>query len=163
MQCVALAGFAGLMLAAAFEDLRRLIIPNALTLAVCLLWPLYITAAPNLFDVLGALCCALIVFLVGALGFSRGYLGGGDVKLLAAATLWAGPGGIVVLLLLTGVLGGLLAIFVMMPLGSYLISVFRRKLGSAEAPSMGGLSAPVPYGIAIAGAAVITVFTPYVR
>jgi Flp pilus assembly protein protease CpaA len=48
LHLVPLAGFAGLMATAAFEDLRRLIIPNGLILGLCVLWPLYVATAPML-------------------------------------------------------------------------------------------------------------------
>src|SRR5580658_5659365 len=121
LQFVALIGFAALMLIAAFEDLRRLIIPNALTVSLCVLWPFYVAATPSPLVILVSLGGALAVFLVGAFCFSRGYLGGGDVKLLAAAALWAGPGGIAPLLVLTGVLGGLLALLLLMPPGAQIV------------------------------------------
>ena len=164
LQFAALMGFAALMLMAAFEDLRRLVIPNALTLSLCALWPLYmVAAAPTLFGALGALGCALAVFLAGAVCFSRGYLGGGDVKLLAAATLWAGPGGTPALLVLTGVLGGMLALFLLMPSGTHIATFARAKLGPADADAKYGATTPVPYGIAIAAAAMIVVFVPHFR
>lgn len=163
LQFVALAGFAGLMLAAAIEDLRRLIIPNTLVLALCVLWPFYFAAAPSLYGALAAIGGAIAVFLVGALCFSRGWLGGGDVKLLAVATLWAGPSGTPVLLLLTGILGGVLALFLLMPPGAYLTTLARAKLGPADAPDGQGLATPVPYGIAIASAAVIVILLPHLH
>jgi prepilin peptidase CpaA len=163
LQLAALLGFAALMLLAAFEDLRRLIIPNALTLSLCVLWPLYALVTPTLFGLLGSLICAIAVFLVGALCFSRGYLGGGDVKLLATATLWAGPIGTPALLMLTGVLGGVLALFLLMPPGAYIATQARAKLGPADAPSTAGTSTPVPYGIAIAASALIVIFVPHFR
>ena len=62
------------MVLAAIEDLRRLVIPNALTLSLCVLWPLYVLATPTLIATLGSLACAAIVFLVGALSlFARLY------------------------------------------------------------------------------------------
>src|SRR6516165_10579225 len=112
LHLVPLAGFAGLMATAAFEDLRRLIIPNGLILALCVLWPLYVATAPMLTLVAAgtAALYAVAVFLVGALLFSRGLIGGGDVKLLAAATLWAGPASTPALLVVMRVLGGLLTL-----------------------------------------------------
>ena len=132
LQLAALIGFAGLMMAAAFEDLRRLTIPNQVTIALCLLWPLYMTAQPSMGAVLGGLGCAAIVFIAGALLFSRGYLGGGDVKLLAAATLWAGPAATPALLMLTGVLGGALALFLLMPHGAYIAMLARASSARAS-------------------------------
>ena len=117
---VPLAGFAGLMATAAFEDFRRLIIPNGLILGLCVLWPLHVATAPML-TVPAAGTAALYaaaVFIVGALLFSRGLIGGGDVKLLAAATLWAGPAATVPLLVLTGLLGGVLCLILLTPVGA---------------------------------------------
>src|SRR5690348_9166291 len=101
-QTIVLAAFTAMMLAAAFEDFRRLVIPNALTLSMGALWVLDFAAEPSLYGGLAAIGCAAAVFLGGAVLFARGYLGGGDVKLLAAATLWAGPTGTPTLLVLTG-------------------------------------------------------------
>ncbi|MBV8776093.1 MAG: prepilin peptidase [Alphaproteobacteria bacterium] len=160
-QIVALAGFASLMIAAAFEDLRRLIIPNPLVLALCLMWPLYLIGNPSLYIALASLGCAALVFVVGALCFSRGWLGGGDVKLLAAAALWCGPTYTPTLLLLTGMLGGVLALFLMLPPGAYIATLARTRFGSLDVPAGDGLATPVPYGIAIASAAVIVIFVPH--
>src|SRR4029077_19143336 len=146
LQFAALAGFFLLMAAAAFEDFRRLMIPNQVTVALCLLWPLYITAAPRLTAIFRGRAGALVVFLVGALCLSRGYLGGGDVKLLAAATLWAGPAATPALLMLTGILGGALALFLLMPPGAYILNLARAKLGPAGDSPEPPMSPPVPYG-----------------
>jgi prepilin peptidase CpaA len=161
-QTILLTVFAVLMAAAAFEDFRRLTIPNLVPAALCLLWPAYALAtAPSLYDVLTAAGCGLAVFLVGAVMFARGWLGGGDVKLLAAATLWAGASQTLGLLLVTGVLGGVLALILWSPFGKFALSarsLFGRP-GFAEAP---GSAVPVPYGVAIAGAALIVVVSPHI-
>jgi prepilin peptidase CpaA len=84
-----LAGFAGLMIAAAIVDLRRRVIPNAIAAATCLLWPLdlAITRATPLTTALTSAAGAGLVLAAGAVLFARGVLGGGDVKLLAVASL----------------------------------------------------------------------------
>ena len=153
---LALAGFVGLMAVAAFEDFRRFTIPNWLTLGLCALWPVSLVAAPSLSSALAALGCAVIVFLVGAVLFARGYIGGGDVKLLAAAVLWTGPAGLSSLLILTALLGGVLALILVSPLGAYLVAGARAQLG-APAPAPAIESTPVPYGIAIAAASLILI------
>lgn len=163
VQSAALIAFAAILLLAAIEDLRRLTIPNALTLSALVLWPLYALAAPSLFGAVGSLACAAAVFLVGALFFSRGWLGGGDVKLLAVTTLWAGPAATPTLLVVTAVLGGVLALVLLMPPGAHFAALARAKLGPGEDPSKFGTGTPVPYGIAIAGAALIVVFVPHFR
>ena len=55
-----------------------------------------------------ALACAAVVFGAGTAAFAAGALGGGDVKLLAAASLFAGPGLISDFLLVTALAGGVL-------------------------------------------------------
>jgi prepilin peptidase CpaA len=142
-----LAGFAGLMATAAWEDLRRLVIPNGLVLGLCLLWPFHVAieAPASLAAAGGAALCAAAVFLAGAVLFSHGSIGGGDVKLLAAATLWAGPAGIVPLLVLTGLLGGVLCLALLTPIGALVPAVRGAK------PIL------VPYGVAIAAAALLVI------
>jgi prepilin peptidase CpaA len=162
LHLVPLAGFAGLMAMAAFEDFRRLIIPNAVPVGLCLLWPLHLMTAPGTGLAVGAAAagCAAAVFLAGAVLFSRGLIGGGDVKLLAAATLWAGPVGTPALLVLTGVFGGLLCLFVLTPIGQ-IATAASGQIGLVQeggAASRG--RAVVPYGVAIAAAALVVTIPP---
>jgi len=161
-EALVIAVFAVVMAAAAFEDFRRLVIPNQLTILLSVLWPIYFAFSPSLYGALGAIGCAVAVFLVGAVLFARGWLGGGDVKLLAAATLWAGPADTPALLMLTAVLGGGLALFLLMPFGSQMSLAARAMLGQPAIPAESGLAAPVPYGVAIAGAALIVVLSPHI-
>ena len=162
-QVIPLTAFVAVMATAAFEDFRRLVIPNLLPIVLCGLWPVYfyLASAPSLYDGLGAVGCAIAVFLGGAVLFARGYLGGGDVKLLAAATLWAGPRGTLSLLMLTGLLGGVLALFLLIPFGRHLVGRARVKLRQPPLDAARGRAVPVPYGIAIAGAALIVTLAPH--
>lgn len=157
---LAIGGFAVLMAAAAFEDFRRFTIPNWMTLGICALWPLSLLAGPGAAGAVGGLACGLIVFAVGALLFARGYLGGGDVKLLAAAALWAGPPLLPSLLIVTGLLGGVLALILVSPFGAYLVAGARAQLGFTETPDAAIASTPVAYGIAIAAASLIVILPP---
>jgi prepilin peptidase CpaA len=150
---IPVAGFAGLMLAAALEDLRRFVIPNQLIIALCLLYPLRLLTGAGLGAGLAAAGCALAVFLIGAVLFARGLVGGGDVKLLAAATLWVGPSDTPALLLATALAGGLLALFLLSPLGA-LLAAWRGMDPASRDSAM-------PYGVAIAAAALIVAIPPY--
>jgi hypothetical protein len=69
LHLVPLAGFAGFVAMAAFADFRRLVIPNAVIVGLCVLWPLYLAASPTvtLATGFGAAGCAAAVFFVGAL------------------------------------------------------------------------------------------------
>jgi prepilin peptidase CpaA len=162
LHLIPLAGFAGLMATSAIEDFRRLIIPNGLVLGLCVLWLLHVATAPMLsLSAAGfAALCAAAVFIVGALLFSRGLLGGGDVKLLAVATLWAGPAATLPLLVLTGLLGGLLCLLILTPVGALVAaarSTFRDPPRVAESSAN---PVVVPYGVAIAAAALIVTIPP---
>jgi prepilin peptidase CpaA len=165
LQTLALSLFTVVMAIAAFEDFRRLKIPNLLPLLLCAAWPLYVAAVPNpggaVSFVLGAVGVALAVFLAGAVLFARGWLGGGDVKLLSATTLWAGAPQTFGLLAATGILGGVLALILLSPFGRY-ASAARSLLGQPGGAETPASASSVPYGIAIAGAGVIVVVSPYI-
>jgi Flp pilus assembly protein protease CpaA len=62
---------------------------------------------------------------------------------------------------LTGVLGGALALFLLVPPGAHLATLARAKLGPATDLPDQRLSTPVPYGIAIAAAALIVICLPH--
>ncbi len=161
-QLVPLAGFAALMTAAAIEDLRRLVIPNRLILGLFILWPIHLGTVPGTTPATAAeaVGCATAVFSVGALLFSCGLIGGGDVKLLSAATLWAGAAASPPLLVLTGLIGGLLSLFFLTPWGARLITT-RQVAANGAGPAAGMVSrVPVPYGAAIAAAALIVTIPP---
>ena len=162
LHLVPLAGFAGLMATAAFEDLRRLVIPNGLILGLCILWPLHLATAPppTLAAGGGAALCAAAVFVAGAVLFSRGLIGGGDVKLLAAASLWAGPAATPPLLVLTGLFGGLLSLVLLTPMGTLIAAARPTLLDPAGAAAPGADRVCVPYGVAIAAAALVVTIPP---
>jgi prepilin peptidase CpaA len=159
---VPLAGFAGLMATAAFEDFRRLVIPNGLILGLCVLWPLHVATAPmqTLAAAGFAALWATSVFIAGALLFSRGLIGGGDVKLLAAATLWAGPAATLSLLVLTGLLGGLLCLLLLTPAGALIAAVRPILRDPSGDPARDANQVFVPYGVAIAAASLIVTIPP---
>lgn len=162
---LAVLAFSVLMAAAAFEDFRRFVIPNWLVLALVAVWPLSLAAQGlALLTALGAVGAAALVFVAGAVLFARGYVGGGDVKLLCAAALWAGPAATPELLVVTAGLGGVLALFLLSPIGAHLSLAGRVYFGSPGAATMDPAEqgrVPMPYGVAIAGAAVLVILQPF--
>ena len=87
------------LLAAAACDLRWRIIPNECVALVAVAWLLVCGAGPCvglrlLWGAEGAVVVLVVLLLAsrasGALGHGAG-IGGGDVKLLAASSLWVGP------------------------------------------------------------------------
>ena len=157
-----LTGFAGLMIAAAIIDFRRLVIPNPLIGGLCILWLLHLetTSRATPAATLAAIGCAMAVFLVGAVMFSRGLIGGGDVKLLAVAALWAGADALPPLLLLTALIGGLLALLFLTPLGARIAARHAETApGRSQEPRTD--RPPLPYGVAIAAAALAVTVAPH--
>ncbi|MEX1233888.1 MAG: prepilin peptidase [Roseovarius sp.] len=137
---------------AATSDAVHMRIPNALVLY--LLAGFAVTAAlspPDLAEIAGrsAVCAAILAG--GMIFFARGWMGGGDVKLLAVTALWLGPAATPGFLLLTAMAGGLLTLAVV----AHHARVDR--MGDARTPA-DRLPHRVPYGIAIAAAALATVF-----
>src|SRR5262245_51055405 len=115
VQAACLASYGVLVLLAARQDLRMRRIADGLALAVAgsyVLWALSGLALATL--TASALAFALLaaagLFGAGACAFALGAMGGGDVKLLAAAGLFAGPGLMADFLLVTAVVSGVLAI-----------------------------------------------------
>ncbi|WP_025559974.1 A24 family peptidase [Sphingomonas sp. UNC305MFCol5.2] len=140
-----------LMLAAAV-DIWKLRIPNLFPIAIILLFPLWIYDVgwtPTLWQNAVIL---LVTFFGGALLFSRGWLGGGDVKLLAAIALWFDFRGAAALFLFVAIGGALLSI----------LFILLRRIVPARLTSEGNIPSlkargPIPYGVAIAGGALLAI------
>ncbi len=147
----------GLLLFAAAVDLVSRRLPNSLCgvlLVVALLWQ-FLQGPLHIWD---PLLAGIAVFLPLAWFWSRGWLGGGDVKLATALAVWAGLAGLPDFLLVTTLAGGAVAF------GTLILPWFARRavlvLASLSAlgirPAAGlaaGLASPprgVPYGVALA-------------
>jgi Flp pilus assembly protein protease CpaA len=105
-----LAGLVALLALAALIDLRERRIPNWLTGGVAALYPLYVFASPMPIAWLGALAVAAATFMFGFVLFARHLIGGGDVKLIAAVSLWTGLEHLALFVLVTSLAGGVLAL-----------------------------------------------------
>jgi len=145
--------FLATMLWAAVSDLVSFRIPNAVPIIAAAAFPLTTLALGwelrTLMLHLGAGATMLALCFVL---FIRGYIGGGDAKLLAAASLWTGWAMMPAHIFAVTVLGGLFALLVL---------VFRRlPLPDAFAAiswvaRLHGEPAHIPYGVAIAGGTLI--------
>lgn len=133
-----------LLVAAATTDVLERRIPNAVTLALALVGlarlGLALGAGAPPLPIVADVVAAAAVFAVGAAGFNAGLVGGGDVKLLAAAALWLGAAALLPFLMATALAGGVLAAL-------FLVRGFVRP---------GGGRVALPYGVAIAAGAVLT-------
>lgn len=151
LQLVFLLAFAGMMLFAAFHDAVRFTIPNWLSAAVALVFPLAALAAGLGWFVFGmSLLAGFVALLLGMALFAGGWLGGGDAKLFAAAALWFGwpaAGGFLLHTVLVG--GALVIALLVLRKGLPVVGLagpWTRETALEE-------GAPVPYGIALAGGA----------
>jgi prepilin peptidase CpaA len=126
---------------AAASDLSRYLIPNR----VCALAALgYVVAAPGLpfGGWLAGVGVGAAVLAFGALLFARGWVGGGDVKLAAAAALWAGPAFLSDFALVVSLTGAGLALAMLTPL--------RRLMPRPPGEAVAGFRQPMPFGVPLA-------------
>ena len=140
--------FLALLCVAAIHDATTYRIPNRVSLAIAALYPTHVLASGGDVAWMGALLVAAAVFAAGMALFAFGVLGGGDVKLLAATALWAGPAGLAGLLVITAIGGGLMALF----MTSSLRFGLALALEAAGRPGVRQmvLGITLPYGVAIA-------------
>jgi prepilin peptidase CpaA len=151
-------GFTFLVVLAVVSDARQLVIPNWISLSLVGAFAAYAMLVEPMPPVLAHIGVALAVFAVGVLLFVVRWFAAGDVKLLAAVALWAGPSASLWLVTLTTLLGALLAIGV---LGARWLDNYGEAIGMPSGLrwllprwARHGLC---PYGVAIGAAALLTV------
>jgi prepilin peptidase CpaA len=135
------------LIAAALNDISTYLIPHRYSVAIAVAFLVFAIGRPLPF-LLGGLAAGALLFALGAVLFARHLLGGGDVKLLAAAGLWAGFDQLVLLIFASAVAGGVLAVTQLSPLGRLLPA----RPGSAPVGNdfYSRMRQPMPFGVAIA-------------
>ena len=137
-----------LIVCAALSDIRDFTIPNFVSIAIVILYPLMAAVAPDNVNWIGNLITAFIVLGVGFLFFLLNLFGAGDIKLIAALSLWAGPSLLMEFLFVTVMAGGFLVILFVSREG------FRQAFegtGFARGVKFAFRSkTQVPYGVAVA-------------
>lgn len=145
--------FSAAMIFAAVRDLMTMTIPNWLN---ALLAIAFFAAAPLIgmpvAEIAVHASAGFALLLVGMGFFAMGWIGGGDAKFAAAASLWVGWGMALPYLMIASILGGGLTLLVLfyrnLPLPPFLlrqdwlVRLHDRKEG-------------VPYGIALAAAGLL--------
>ncbi|WP_343346743.1 prepilin peptidase [Sphingomicrobium sp. XHP0239] len=132
--------FAILLTIAAGQDGYRQRISNVLVIAL-LAAGIAVSVLSGVEKALWMNAAILIpILMVGSVAFSRGVLGGGDVKLLAATAFWFTPADLLVFLPAVAIAGGLLVV-VWLP-----IRMARTNAGTRSTLR----ERTLPYGIAIA-------------
>jgi prepilin peptidase CpaA len=148
---IRLALFPAMMAFAASSDFLTLTISNRVSLIlVGGFVALAVIGGVSAVDVLSHLAAGCVVLVAAFSLFARGIIGGGDAKLAAAAALWLGFDHLLPYLLYASLLGGALSVgliwFRMAPLPDWLAR-------HDWAQQLHGKDAGVPYGIALAAAA----------
>jgi prepilin peptidase CpaA len=167
------AGLLTLLILAALTDLRERRIPNWLNAGVAALYPVYLLLSPVPVAWPSALAISLMVGLVGLALFARERIGGGDVKLITAISLWAGVDQFTLFAVVTTLTGGIVGLVSLWywrwrPLiEAHLAGFGLAGIGRGGAPAAAGgpepnappMPAPatLPYGIAIAAGGVAVV------
>src|SRR3954462_3271673 len=151
-----------LLLYVATIDIATRSIRNEICLALALLGIAAQFASPM--QVAQSLIAATILFLLLLVIYTRGLIGGGDVKLLVALAIGLPLMGVIELLTITALAGGVLALVHLMmrllpypklaPAGSSLV---RRVYAVERWRNL--RHAPLPYGVAIACGGIWTVFS----
>ena len=144
-----------LMIAVCLSDITRYIIPNWLVLALIVLYPAAVVLARVKPDWGTACIIALATFLVGYVILFLRVMGGGDIKLLTAASLYAGKDAYLDFIVYVAILGGL-GTLLLLALRSIVPYVFLKTGKSgASIPRVLTHKEPAPYGVAIAAAFLI--------
>jgi prepilin peptidase CpaA len=134
------------LLIAAFTDLRSRQISNKLNAVIALGAPVFwYTSGLSLADIAWQFGVALLALVILAGFFAMRWMGGGDVKLLAALALWVKPLVFLNLILAMAVIGGVLTL----AFGAWHIA--RRQRDRLA----------IPYGVAIASAALLVLADTY--
>lgn len=133
------------LIAAAGFDLWRFEIPDTLTILIIAAALLFGLGTPG-FDWASHAAAGGLFFLFGLLAFARGWLGGGDVKIMTGCACWASLSSLAEQVVLIALAGGGLAL---------LLIALRRSLAlagltGADAPRLVRVGADLPYAVAIA-------------
>lgn len=150
--CILRVACIGLVLAASLHDIAARTVPNRLALALAIIGVAISATHGHLF---GSLLAAAGVFVVSALCWRRGWMGGGDVKLLGAATLGMPAGSALMFVAAVTIAGGIIALFYLaarrfmpLPRSRRPVGLFARAVRVERwRISRGG---PLPYACAIA-------------
>lgn len=126
---------------AAVTDVRTFRIPNSLPLALIVFYPTHVMTAPMPIDWTFSLLIGCALLVATGLLFAFDMMGGGDVKLLSATAVWAGPEYIALFIVTTAIIGGVVSAARML-----WVVLARAGMEFSAVPL-----ARIPYGIAISG------------
>jgi len=141
--------FYALLFGAGVSDLLRFRIPNAIVMAIAVLFLAAALVAPGKVDWLGHLGAGVTVLVCAAVMFHFNLMGGGDAKMLAAVAFWTGFATLLQFLVVVSVIGGVLALVLLV------LRFVCKRVPSVDWPRLLLPGNPMPYGIAIGGGAAV--------
>jgi prepilin peptidase CpaA len=145
--------FPALMAYAAVSDLLTMTIPNKVSLALVVSFTAFAVLSGLAWDVvLMHVAAGALVLTICFAMFAFGWIGGGDAKLAAATALWLGFHTLMEYLLISTIAGGLLTLAILSLRGWPLPSFALRWTWLSR---LHDRACGVPYGIALAGAALV--------
>lgn len=141
------------MIFAGLRDLTTMTIPNWLTLVLVVAF--FAAAAMSsmpLRDIVQHTVVGFVCLLIGMVFFARGWIGGGDAKLMAAVAMWVGWAQALPYFVTASILGGALTLIILgyrnLPLPAFVV-----RCGWAI--RLHDRAEGVPYGIALAFAGLL--------
>ena len=153
-------------LAASFYDVRARRIPNWLTASIALL-AVALHALGGFQAALVSIAVMIVLTVAGTLVYSRGGIGGGDIKLAIATSGLLSYPLCVPFLLYTAIGGGLLAIFYLIFRADSRPSLSRITLIASGAGGMAATRTTLPYALAFTFGAVVVALSqsvlPFLR
>jgi prepilin peptidase CpaA len=145
--------FPALMAFAASSDLLTMTISNRVSIVlVGGFFVMALVVGMNPAVIMTHIGAAGLVLVVVFVFFARGWIGGGDAKLAAATALWFGFDHLLVYLIYASLFGGLLT-FALIKIRIYPLPGL--LLGQQWAERLHRRDSGVPYGIALAAAALV--------
>ena len=135
---------------AALMDMQKFIIPNYVSVALIALYAPFVFTSPEKISVMHSALFFASVLMIGFALFAANIVGAGDVKLLAAISLWTTPTLYPAFLLNVSIAGGILCLAIA---GFYYGKYY---LQLTPEPNLKGKK--VPYGVAISLAGYIVGF-----
>jgi len=153
LQLLLLAVLPALVIVAGLKDLTSMTIPNWISgLLILVFFPTALLLGLTPMEIAIHAGVAVVALLIGMALFALRFLGGGDVKLMAAACLWLGAAGSGVFVLWTALVGGAFCLVLI------LARAHLRPYVAAGPDWLFQLMEPrgdIPYGVAIAIGALI--------
>lgn len=146
--------FPAAMIFAAMSDLTSMQIPNRISIVLAATFlVLALIAGLPMKDFAMHLAAGAVVLAVGIMLFAGGIVGGGDAKLIAAASLWVGFAQLLPFITYVALFGGALALLIL----AYRRFVPEGALAGPEwALRLKNHGGGIPYGIAISAGALTT-------